>query len=90
MNTLTELQQHKYKVTHQASDTFAARSKQVIEGATTHIYMGYGLPGSNEGESVWRIKRVSLFSDESSSTMWADGNADFDNIWSNAVSLSYS
>jgi len=38
--------------------------------------------------AVWRIKKL----DEVSGLVitWADGNADFDNIWNNRTSISYS
>ena len=53
-------------------------------------YVGEASPNAAEGAAVWRIKRL----DESVATdldiLWADGNASFDNVWSDRAALSYS
>lgn len=56
----------------------------------TVIYIGEATPGALSSAASWRIKRVSFFGDGDSSTLWADGNANFDNIWDNHLVLSYS
>lgn len=56
----------------------------------TVIYIGEAVPGALSSAASWRIKRVSFFGDGDSSTLWADGNANFDNIWDNHLALSYS
>ena len=54
----------------------------------TLTYIGNAAIGSATSAAVWQIKRL----DETSGLikLWADGNANFDNIWDNRASLSYS
>lgn len=54
------------------------------------LYRGEAEVGSATSSPVWRIKKVILGNDGDVSETWADGNANFDNIWDNRVSLSYS
>ncbi len=51
-------------------------------------YVGEASTGSATSGASWRIKRV----DSTTGTViqWADGNSNFDNIWDNRASLSYS
>lgn len=60
---------------------------RLIESAP-YTYIGKAEIGSAEGSAVWQIKRI----DETSGMkiLYADGNINFDNIWSNYASLSYS
>lgn len=60
--------------------------KIVISG--TDIYVGKAAIGSAAGSAVWQIKKIDTASDII--ITWADGNANFDNVMSNAASLSYS
>jgi hypothetical protein len=55
-------------------------------GGTT--YIGEASPGSLTSASAWRIKRVVETGPDSVIT-WADGDSDFDNIWDNRLSLTY-
>lgn len=52
-------------------------------------YIGTAQPGTATSDADWKIKRL----DESDSTdiqiLWADGDALFDNIWDDRVSLTY-
>jgi hypothetical protein len=52
------------------------------------LYVGQAVPGSSPDNPVWRIKRVNTSS--GIIIQWADGNDNFDNIWNNRESLSYS
>lgn len=51
-------------------------------------YVGIALPGSDESSAVWQIKLIN----ETIGLVvtFADGNANFDNIWDNRESLIYS
>lgn len=53
-------------------------------------YIGEALPGTLESAPSWRIKRLTLGLDDDVVTEWADGNANFDNVWNDRASLSYS
>ena len=57
--------------------------------STTTTYIGEAIPGSSESDSVWRIKRMVEDGDDLQ-ILFADGDSNFDNIWDNRVSLSYS
>lgn len=51
-------------------------------------YLGQSLPGTPTSSASWRISKINFTSGVV--TTWADGNSNFDNIWDNRVSLSYS
>jgi hypothetical protein len=53
-------------------------------------YLGEAEPGSNTGNAVWRVRRITETSTGEVRVDWADGNGNFDNIFDNRESLSYS
>ncbi len=53
-------------------------------------YRGDALPGTSTAGALWRVQRMTMQSDGDISILFADGNDDFDNIWDNRLSLSYS
>lgn len=54
-------------------------------------YLGYALPGSATSSPVWLIKKMSYdVSNRFTGSTFADGNSEFDNIWDNRASLTYS
>ena len=55
----------------------------------TLAYFGKAVIASAEGSAVWQIKKMTYGSDGGINTYWADGNANFDNIWTNRAALSY-
>jgi len=52
-------------------------------------YLGYATAGSVTSGAVWAIKRV-VETGNNVVITWADGTKDFDNIWDNRTSLTYS
>lgn len=56
----------------------------------TTAYRGEAAPGSSESASVWRIQRITFGADGDVTRQWADGDAEFDNQWSQRTTLSYS
>lgn len=53
-------------------------------------YIGVSSPGALETDPVWKVVRHSLdTSGRTTSTQFADGNANFDNRWSQRASLTY-
>ncbi|MBF0263494.1 MAG: hypothetical protein HQL97_16845 [Magnetococcales bacterium] len=84
-----ELKSRKFSTVLAAGDLMTNRSHAVMEGSTQHIYLGYAYPGSGEADSVWMVKRVSLFEDGSMATKFAAGEARFEHAWSDHVSLTY-
>jgi hypothetical protein len=55
--------------------------------STTYTYIGKATPGSLTSAPVWQVKRLT---NADTTIIFADGNSNFDNIWDNRVSLSYS
>lgn len=52
------------------------------------IYKGFASPAANTGEAVWAIQRISNTGDVCA-YQWADGNKNFDNIWTKRTDLLY-
>lgn len=61
---------------------------RIYEASPTITYIGRAAPGSLTSDPVWQIQRI----DTSSGTVieWADGLSDFDFIWDDRASLTYS
>jgi hypothetical protein len=66
------------------------RSVTVVTGATQTIYQGFAYPGSSEATATWLIQRTTVTADGSTATLFADGHALFDQVWTDYASLSYS
>ena len=66
-----------------ANRPYTARSATTA----TYEYIGLAVPGSATSASLWRISRETIATGE---LLYADGDANFDNIWDNYTSLSYS
>jgi hypothetical protein len=63
----------------------------VDESNPNIIYRGYAVAGANVAAAVWAIKKtVSNANGDVTTTTWADGNQNFDNIWNNRATLVYS
>jgi len=61
------------------------------EISATLAYKGEALPGVVDGEASWRIQRITFgATDDDVTVEWADGDSNFDKIWANRASLSYS
>lgn len=56
--------------------------------ASPLLYLGSAPFGTSPGAAAWQIKRFNVASGVI--CQFADGNADFDNVWDNRASLSYS
>ena len=61
---------------------------RVDEASTTVTYVGYAAAGTNAASALWRIKRMTV-SGNVTTIEWADGNTNFDNVWNNRASLTY-
>lgn len=55
----------------------------------SEFYRGEALPGTSENNPAWRISFVVIAGDGDVSEKWADGNANFDNVWANRLTLTY-
>lgn len=59
------------------------------EASTTITYIGEAAAGSSSASAVWKVKRLTDSSGDIT-IEFADGNANYDNVWDNRASLSYS
>jgi hypothetical protein len=60
-------------------------SVRIDEGAT-YTYIGLAAPGADVASAEWRIKRLT---NADNTILYADGDANFNNIWNNRGSLTY-
>lgn len=65
---------------------YATRVDEVSGGVT---YIGEADPGESAADATWRIKRLTETGPDIV-IAWADGNANFDNVWNDRLGLSYS
>lgn len=61
----------------------------VDEASSTVTYVGEASPGDATSDSTWKIKKISI-SGSITSILMADGDANYDNVWDDRASLSYS
>jgi hypothetical protein len=60
-----------------------------FDGAASPIlYLGTAAAGADPAAAVWRIQQIDTTSGVV--MLWADGNTQYDNVWNDRASLSYS
>lgn len=64
-------------------------SKRTDFASESLIYRGEAAPGSEESSPVWRIRRLTISVDDDVTEEWADGDANFDNVWADRIALNY-
>lgn len=67
----------------------AGRSIRIDE-AGDFTFVGRAQPGASESDTVWQISRLDKSVAGDLKVLWADGNQNFDNVWANRATLSYS
>jgi len=71
------------------SATYATRVDNVTTAGVT--YVGKALPGTGTAAASWQIQKIDESgSPETTVITFADGDANFDNVWDDRASLSYS
>ena len=62
----------------------------ILDDTTTTdvVYIGKAAIGSTTASAVWQILKMDISS--GMTITWADGNDNFDNVWNNRASLTYS
>jgi len=65
-------------------------AKRVDFISDTLLYRGEAAPGSVESAAVWRIRRIAFAADDDVTEEWANGSADFNQVWDDRLGLSYS
>jgi hypothetical protein len=66
-----------------------AKFLRLDDASETVTYIGYGLIGTADSAAAWKIIRMTTTGTETV-IEYADGNNNFDNVWSDRASLSYS
>lgn len=63
-------------------------------GSPNVLYKGEALAGTLTSAALWRIQQIIITTDiggnDDIAILWADGDTEFNNIWDNRLSLSYS
>ena len=62
---------------------------RLIDVDGVYTYVGEAQPGTGEGEAKWRIKRIEEIGDDFN-ILWADGDANLNNIWTDRTTFTYS
>lgn len=60
------------------------------DGSGNPIYIGKATAGSAKSTAVWQIKKLTWDGNNLTDIQWANGNTNYDNVWNNRASLSYS
>ena len=60
-----------------------------VDSVGTTTYLGYAQAGTTTSAGTWAIKRI-IETGQDVSITWADGNKDYDNIWDDRLTLTYS
>lgn len=61
----------------------------VDEASATVTYVGETKPGTSSASALWRIRKITE-SGTITTVAFADGDDQFDNVWDDRASLSYS
>lgn len=64
-------------------------SKRVDFITDDELYKGEAAVGSSESSPAWRIRKLTIGLDGDVTEIWADGNSNYDNIWTNRLTYSY-
>lgn len=66
-------------------------TKIEYDASNNPIYIGDAVPGTLTSTSVWRIKKLTYdASNNPTDIQWADGNTNFDKIYDNRATYTYS
>lgn len=69
--------------------TSGALAVQLDEASSSVTYVGGAAPGSATSSAAWQIKKITTTGADIAIT-WADGDAEFDNVWDDRATLTYS
>jgi hypothetical protein len=70
-------------------DAMPTLTKRVDFVGDDTIYIGYAVPGSLTSGAVWQISKIVTSADGDVVVTFANGNALYNNIWDNRLSISY-
>lgn len=84
-----DLQKRNVPIMLDGAQFLTTRTAMVVAGATQTIYQGFAHPGSVETDPLWLIQRTTLTADGSTTTLFAGGQALFNQVWADRASLAY-
>ena len=62
---------------------------KLVDTDGVYKYIGEALPGSTTAQALWRIKRIEFKDGDDIDILWADSDSNFDNIWDDRLSKTY-
>ena len=71
-------------------DEVAQATRTDFTADNTVIYKGEAVPGTPEGSSLWRLRRLTIASDNDVTEEWADGVSDYTKSWTDRYTYTYS
>ena len=72
------------------NDASRPKATRKDDAGSSIVYYGYANPGTATSAASWRIMKMDKSADPDFTITWADGNDNYDNIWDNRASLTYS
>ena len=90
MLSRADLKKRHFSILLEGAQFLTSRTSLATVGSAQYCYMGVAYPGSAETEPAWMIQLAIIEADGSTSTLFADGQALFNQIWADRVSLIYS
>jgi len=85
------MKQRMMKMTKEFEKLWLSQWKMRIEySGANPVYVGEAKPGIATDEKGWRIKKITYDGDNPTQIDWAEGNRNFDKIWDNRATYSYS
>lgn len=63
--------------------------KIIDEASATVTYIGEAVPSATTSQALWRIKKIDSTTNPTT-VFFADANDNFDNVWNDRSSLTYS
>ena len=67
-----------------------AQAKRVDFITDTLLYRGEAEPGALENQARWRIRRITIGSDNDVTEEWANGSAEYIHTWDDRLTYDYS
>ena len=86
----SDLQKRKVPIALDGAQFLTNRTATGAAGAVQTIYQGFAYPGSDEAAAVWMILRTTVAADGSTTTLFAGGQALFNQVWAARADQTYS
>lgn len=72
-----------------SSEEDTVYSKRVDFTSDTVLYKAEAAVGSSESAAVWRIRKIVFGNDNDVTETWASGSANFDKVWADRLTYTY-